>query len=56
MEELSDQQNPRIVDFQNDQAFQDGKQCQNKEVASTPRSNAGLPDDLGPKMKLRIGL
>lgn len=56
MEELSNQHNPRIVDFQNDQAFQDGKQCQNKEVASRPRFNAGLPDNLGLKVKLRIGL
>lgn len=45
-----------LKNFQNDQAFQDGKQCQNKAVASRPRSKAGLPDNLGLKMKLRTGL
>jgi hypothetical protein len=47
---------PKNCGLQNYQAFQDGKQCQDKEEASTLRCSAGLHEKPELKMKLRMEL
>lgn len=54
MEELSNQQNPKLLTFRITRLSKMGYNAKTKKRLLDQRANAGLPNSLGLKMKLRI--